>query len=685
MWARCSTFSRLVAIFSLLAVIASPSFADESGEAVAAEHAAQADVSYEEGDYEGALAAYQKAIQALVPPYLADEKRNMAELERLKGSLDLPSDQVAAEVETLLVREEAVGRQMAKLELAAARSLTRLGRHEEAIRALGRASALDISLWDPALGDAVLAVLREHPDYEELAFLATKGRAQIFTGDPVEELFWDLDHRRRLYLPPGDKELGIRRGEIGQLWILVDKRIDAEAPAILTFENYDRIVRHALVRPLQLGGWPYRHGHLFSGDDALQALQAECQARFEERRDERDGPFRSLVAFYPAVHLGKTKLLREHLDYLEMRSPFFHDKALEGLMWVMKQYTRAGRALPGLTASETRDLLAQARRKSDECDLDATRIQAWLGFPDTMGRYGDFFRNGLDGVEKNPERAVAWYAGAEALGEVWVRERLGDCYVRGEGVEKDEEKGLELCASAADEGNSTALNRLGYYYQFGIAVERDYDRARRFYRMAAAKGNKYAMESLGLLDHRGLGGDQDYSSARSWYEQSLDAGHRRARRRLANLALDARTSEADLALALELLARVLEDFPEDRLALMYQWMALQLQGKPNEARAAAEAFLERMEGDGLEKYLVQAMTKAKLDTTRLLNKAKREQDEELRALVMGHIHFLAGLQRLAANEPKIAQKYFEHCVEQGSDIDSIRHTAIAELQRLDSQ
>ncbi len=685
-WCVSSALAALASLFVLALVLGTPARAEgsEETEREASAHADRGAERWAAGEIEEALAAYTAAIEALAAPYLQEENLQAAEIVRLRKEWEsATSAEVATELRRLLTTQDALADHIAAWELESARCLVRLGRPEEAVRALGRSLGYDLSLWEQIRGDASFSTLHGLFAYEELAFLATKGRAHLDTSDPAEYAFWERDYRRRLALPPGSAELGGRRGVIGKLQNLISARADGHAPARLDVEEYDRLVRLGMLRPRTHSGWAHRHSHLFEGDRAIRDLQAECQRRFEERRDEPDGPFRCVVAFFPALHLGLTEVFEDHLEYLRARAPLCYDKVLEGMRWLLRTYSENGVALPGRSLADTKELLAETSRAYQALDVESTTLQAWLGYREVMVRYGDFHRLGLRGMARQPERAIAWYEGADTLGVIDARLRLADCYMYGTGVDKNEERGFELCASAADEGDTAAFNHLAYYFQYGLGVERNYTRARALFRKAANDGQDVAMESLGILLHRGLGGEQDYDAARQWYEKSLQAGHARAGRRLGNLAIDARETEADLADAVRVLRRARGDLPDDYLAFLYLWTALQLQGAREEAQAEAASFLEGMEEPGVRQDLVRALAHGKLDTTPLLGKAGQESDEELKRTIVGELHFAQAVKHLAAGERAAAKRSFEKCREQAGEVDSTLHTAIAELRRLE--
>jgi len=659
--------------------------ADEDLRAEAQTLVSRAEERWKAEDFQGAWEAYTRAIHVLHPLYEEAAFDQVPKIRALDRDPDAPAEELAARIEEIFEAQDRIAETISRWEFESARCLTRLGRPVKAVRALARALSHDSSLWPGIAKDPDFESLRQKFEYEELAFLVGRGQAHFDTGDPVQHASMERNFRKNLGLPPGDPGLGKQEGSLKALFWLATARLGAEAPSRLTFKNYNRLVRLGVLRMRTHRGWAYRHAHLFEADDEIRALQAECQRVFEERRKESDGPYRAMAAFFPAVHLGKTDLAREILVYLHERSAYYYDAALDGLIWLLDATLEAGRSLPETTRAETKAFLDQARSEFAEARREGTQLQAWMGIPVVMDAYGYHQQQGNFGLPKDPVRAIAWFEGAAALGLARAQYHLALCYLYGNGVPRNEKRTFELCAQAADAGNVDAINTLAYCYLYEKGTERDYVQARILFKKAAEKDNGNATESLGMMLQRGLGGPRDYEEARRWFLRSRALKNVRAHRRLGNLALDAREGDADLDEAVTFLTQAAAKAPKDPVSMVYLWTALRLQGKAQEAREAAKAFQSVMEKDEFNRDLIRALAKRKVDTTKLLGKAKRLSDEGERTMALGQVYFVAAVQQLAAGKPKIAKKYFASCVKYGNEVDSIVHSAHAELRRLEGE
>jgi TPR repeat protein len=82
---------------------------------------------------------------------------------------------------------------------------------------------------------------------------------------------------------------------------------------------------------------------------------------------------------------------------------------------------------------------------------------------------------------------------------------LGLMYERGIGVEKDEQKAIAWYRKTAEQGNSNAQFNLAVLYENGRGSAVDFAQANHWYRAAAAQGDAFAIGNLGMLYMRGQG------------------------------------------------------------------------------------------------------------------------------------------------------------------------------------
>lgn len=178
------------------------------------------------------------------------------------------------------------------------------------------------------------------------------------------------------------------------------------------------------------------------------------------------------------------------------------------------------------------------------------------------------YKNG-DGVEKDNEKAVAFFKTAAELGHVQAQLAVGGYYY----MKNDCGEAVKWLQMAADLGNAEALFNMGVFYtegmgvdqdlpkaadffyraarrrhaeaQYayadfcaqGIGVEQDMEKAVRWFREAAEQGNMDAMFRLGQCYEEGQGVPVDFSQARQWYSAANEKGHRGATQALVMLQI----------------------------------------------------------------------------------------------------------------------------------------------------
>ncbi|XP_019783942.2 protein sel-1 homolog 3 isoform X6 [Tursiops truncatus] len=147
------------------------------------------------------------------------------------------------------------------------------------------------------------------------------------------------------------------------------------------------------------------------------------------------------------------------------------------------------------------------RLKDDEILKVQTKedgdIFMWLKHEATRGnaaaqqRLAQMLFWGQQGVAKNPEAAVEWYAkGALETEDPALIYDYAIVLFKGQGVKKNRRLALELMKKAASKGLHQAVNGLGWYYH---KFKKNYAKAAKYWLKAEEMGNPDASYNLGVL------------------------------------------------------------------------------------------------------------------------------------------------------------------------------------------
>lgn len=118
--------------------------------------------------------------------------------------------------------------------------------------------------------------------------------------------------------------------------------------------------------------------------------------------------------------------------------------------------------------------------------------------PVSMFVLGECYRWG-NGVSKDNDKAVYWYAKSAEQGEVKAQYQLALCYSFGWGVAEDKEKAVYWYIKSAEQDYAPAQHRLGSCYRYGEGVTKDLEKAKYWYTKAAEQGDEEAKEKLEQL------------------------------------------------------------------------------------------------------------------------------------------------------------------------------------------
>ncbi len=146
---------------------------------------------------------------------------------------------------------------------------------------------------------------------------------------------------------------------------------------------------------------------------------------------------------------------------------------------------------------------------------------------DYLRQADELYAEALEGIEILAE-----------AGNVRAVKLLGDYYLNGlGGVEVDFAKAMELFTQAADEDYADAMAQIAYMYQEGLGVERSYEAAMEWNNRGALQNNAQAQAQIGYMYHMGLGVTQNLDEAGRWYARAVDQGHAWATEKLAETEL----------------------------------------------------------------------------------------------------------------------------------------------------
>jgi eukaryotic-like serine/threonine-protein kinase len=225
--------------------------------------------------------------------------------------------------------------------------------------------------------------------------------------------------------------------------------------------------------------------------------------------------------------------------------------------------------VPGPTAKA--DFTAALERKDYDAAFTVGQPLAESGDRDAQFGLAWLYDKGF-GVDRNEERAAAWYQKAAEKGHLLAQLNVGDLYEAGAGVPQSYEQALKWYKRAAEQGNPEAQYFVGFYYDKGQGTQQDdtaavlwYEKsaqqgfakaqkklgdmyatgrgvgrnereALRFYYQAAEQNHPDAEFNVGYWYENGLGGvRRDYQAAAQWYARAAEHGSAKAREQLDNL------------------------------------------------------------------------------------------------------------------------------------------------------
>ena len=310
--------------------------------------------------------------------------------------------------------------------------------------------------------------------------------------------------------------------------------------------------------------------------------------------------------------------------------------------------------VPAVHAETVAEARLRFLRGDNSAVTGTLMVAAQAGHSEAMNLIGSAFQYG-EGVEANPEQALAWFSRSAQAGWPHAYANLGDIYADGElGLDadpirardmfeaglrvdfdgavaieyaawlrkaeppiRDEARALRLVEEAAAMGKMRALGELGYFYAEGIMVEQDYARAMALFEQADQQGHPKSARNLGFMHDEGIGVAENDALALEYYLRAGRAGDKEGMADAASLLwFGSDTVTPDQSTALDLAQRAMtrrspkgfefmgdrayygQGIPEDRvLAIDYYTQAWEIGGRAYSAYALGWQYAN---GDGIE-------------------------------------------------------------------------------------
>ncbi|KAJ6659376.1 hypothetical protein lerEdw1_019108 [Lerista edwardsae] len=234
----------------------------------------------------------------------------------------------------------------------------------------------------------------------------------------------------------------------------------------------------------------------------------------------------------------------------------------------------------------------------------------WLKHEATRGnaaaqqRLGQMLFWGQQGVEKNLEAAIEWYAkGALETEDPVSLYDYSIVLFKGQGVKKNRRLALHLMRKAASKGLPQAVNGLGWYYH---KFKRDYAKAVKYWLKAEAMGNPDASFNLGVLyldgTYPGMTG-RNHTLASDYFYKAAEGGH----------------MEGTLRCSLYYITGTLPSFPRDpeKAVIWAKYVAEKNGYLGHVIRKALNAYLEMSWHEALLYYILSAETGLEVSQTNL--------------------------------------------------------------------
>ncbi|MER9654783.1 caspase family protein [Mesorhizobium sp. M0152] len=141
--------------------------------------------------------------------------------------------------------------------------------------------------------------------------------------------------------------------------------------------------------------------------------------------------------------------------------------------------------------------------------LDLLLKAAAMGHTYAMNALAEIFTEGRNGVTADQARAVAFLEAGVQRQDMYSMNLLGRNYLYGQGIEKNPQTALALFRRATALGQPFAPSHLARMYRDGVGVERDLAEAQRLFEMGTMRGDQFgAMDRAALETQKGDKADQ---------------------------------------------------------------------------------------------------------------------------------------------------------------------------------
>uniref|UniRef100_A0A8C2N8H8 Protein sel-1 homolog 3 n=3 Tax=Cricetulus griseus TaxID=10029 RepID=A0A8C2N8H8_CRIGR len=263
------------------------------------------------------------------------------------------------------------------------------------------------------------------------------------------------------------------------------------------------------------------------------------------------------------------------------------------------------------------------RLKDDETLKVQTKedgdVFMWLKHEATRGnaaaqqRLAQMLFWGQQGVAKNPEAAIEWYAkGALETEDPALIYDYAIVLFKGQGVKKNRRLALELMKKAASKGLHQAVNGLGWYYH---KFRKNYAKAAKYWLKAEEMGNPDASYNLGVLYLDGIFPGvpgRNLTLAGEYFHKAAQGGH----------------IEGTLWCSLYYITGNLETFPRDpEKAVVWAKHVAEKNGYLGHViRKGLNAYLEGLWHEALLYYVLAAETGIEVSQTNLAHICEERPD-----------------------------------------------------------
>ncbi|XP_029421400.1 protein sel-1 homolog 3 isoform X2 [Nannospalax galili] len=263
------------------------------------------------------------------------------------------------------------------------------------------------------------------------------------------------------------------------------------------------------------------------------------------------------------------------------------------------------------------------RLKDDESLKVQTKedgdVFMWLKHEATRGnaaaqqRLAQMLFWGQQGVAKNPEAAIEWYAkGALETEDPALIYDYAIVLFKGQGVKKNRRLALELMKKAASKGLHQAVNGLGWYYH---KFKKNYAKAAKYWLKAEEMGNPDASYNLGVLYLDGIFPGvpgRNLTLAGEYFHKAAQGGH----------------IEGTLWCSLYYITGNLETFPRDpEKAVVWAKHVAEKNGYLGHViRKGLNAYLEGSWHEALLYYVLAAETGIEVSQTNLAHICEERPD-----------------------------------------------------------